>query len=123
MINGAQLQTLDLEQIVQYPMRHQLGKGGGVELNGMQSQTQGLPGKGPAHDTKKNHARGPQILLLIKKPLPVRPMIGQPFKIAAEEKLKSSRCWQILPNGVQCPIYQTEVHSLVDKNFRLRVFK
>lgn len=42
---------------------------------------------------------------------------------AAQEKLKSSRCWQTLPYGVQRPIYQTEFRRLVDKNFRLRVFK
>lgn len=104
-----------------YLTRHQPGKGRGSWTNGTQSQINGLLGKGPVHDiTKISCGRSPNCNTN-KETLTYRHMIWiGPLRLtAAEEKLKSSSCWQILPSEVQCPIYQTEFHTFVDKNFRL----
>lgn len=109
------------ERSSRYLTRHQPGKGRGSWTNGTQSQINGLLGKGPVHDIIKiSRGRSPNCNTN-KETLTCRHMIwiGPLRLIAAEEKLKSSSCWQILPSEVQCPIYQTEFHTFVDKNFRL----
>lgn len=98
---------------------------GGVEQNGTQNQIKGLLGKGPAHDIIKISCGRSLNCNTNKETLTCRHMIWiGPLRLtAAEEKLKSSSCWQMLLNEAQYPIYQTEFYRFVDKNFRLRVFK
>lgn len=104
-----------------YLTRHQPGKGRGSWTNGTQCQINGLLGKGPVRDIIKISCGRSPNCNTNKETLTCRHMIWiGPLRLtAAEEKLKSSSCWQILPSEVQCPIYQTEFHTFVDKNFRL----
>lgn len=79
----------------------------GIELTGTHGQIKGLLGKGPVPDIIKKSCRRSPNSNTNKESLTCRHIIwiGLLRLFAAEENLKSSRCWQILLNRVQCPIY------------------